>query len=379
MGEFVPQKRSVLILFAAVFLTGCWDTLDFGLDINAGGGDPDADSDADEDPGNTPNGSMDTDGDTDGDSDADTDSDSDSDTDVDADPGLVWTSGDCAHTCVDLPATDSDPLAVCQGGLAQDQWSCPDPDAKICCELGPGTCEGMCSPFGFCTETGGVVDGDPGCLDANRECCRHELISASDGKVLEGDATVHDASDLAALAGHEEVTGDLIIAGTAIDNLDALESLVAVRGDLRLVDNQTLSDITGLANLEWVGERLVVERCPQLEDLEGLESLAAVGLSLIVRNNDGLERVSGADSLSWVGFELVVEENPVLEQMAQWGNTVSFFGTGGNLIVSGNAMLPTCEVQYLREEVQGHGFSGDVCIVDNLEDGCSSVSSGCGS
>jgi hypothetical protein len=130
--------------------------------------------------------------------------------------------------------------------------------------------------------------------------------------------TVAAVSQFAA-RGCEVLSGSLWIHGSALRNVDGLESgsLRVVGGDLTLGDSTALEHVRGLRNLERIGGSLVIQSNEELTTLEGLE---------------GLERV-GSNSVS---NTIVLATNPRLASVAALGNVSRMLA---GLVVTGNAAL----------------------------------------
>jgi hypothetical protein len=119
-------------------------------------------------------------------------------------------------------------------------------------------------------------------------------------------ATLQSAEDLARYAGCEAVTGDLIVTGTDLSDLQALERVRSVSGTLAISENPYLDDLRGLGRLERVG-RLTIEGNADLDDLSGLTSLTEAS-SLIIRGNPELTSLRGLEGLRHTE-QLVLADN----------------------------------------------------------------------
>lgn len=181
---------------------------------------------------------------------------------------------------------------------------------------------------------------------------------------FDGNYFVRDASDLDGLAGVTCLNGSLLIGdlehdpdetGSGIQgeyalssgllNVDGLEDLEIIEGDLHIAGNLFLFDLGGLRNLTHVGRELRFEKYPRgdliihqnplLGDLDGLESLFLVGSNFIISANDFLTEIDGMTSLERVGWELKVIDNPRLEteHIRDFAEDVHALG---DLVVSGN-------------------------------------------
>lgn len=150
------------------------------------------------------------------------------------------------------------------------------------------------------------------------------------GLVWEGDYSVEDAGDLAALSGYVEVAGDLTIESTELTDLSGLECLEAVDGSLYIQTNSLLTDITALAALEAVGGLVCIR-----------------------------------DNVTQIGGVLGIDANPALVSLAGLGSLTTL---DGNLWILSNAALPTCEATDLRDQLVD--FTDPICILGNQADTC---------
>ena len=170
--------------------------------------------------------------------------------------------------------------------------------------------------------------------------CAPDVCDTEDAH--EGNYFVRDASDKDGLEGVKCITGSLLVGdlehrqedtGSGIQgdfslsggmlNLDGLEDLEIVEGDVHIAGNLLLLDLSGLRNLTDVGRELRFEKYPRgdliihqnplLTNLDGLESLYLVGANLIISANDLLSDIDGMTELDRVGWELKVIDNPNLD------------------------------------------------------------------
>lgn len=178
-----------------------------------------------------------------------------------------------------------------------------------------------------------------------------------------GNAKVASSSDLEALDGVICIQGSLVIGeiehdperigtgiqdverGYQLSNVDGLESLEYVEGDLHIAGNALLSDLSGLKNLGFVGRELRPEKYPRgdliihdnllLSSLDGLDTLHTVGANAVISANLLLTELDGLTSLEKVGWELRILDNPSLEteEAQDFSDQVSAFG---GVLISGN-------------------------------------------
>lgn len=146
-------------------------------------------------------------------------------------------------------------------------------------------------------------------------------------------------------------------------NLDGLEGVSTLAGDLSLYGNPALVSLAGLHNLQevegldltdsavtsfeelesltHVGAVLNVQENQQLTSLAGLEQLTEVSLRLT--GNPSLVSLTGLENITQSGA-LRIEKNATLATLApldQWEATA----VTAVIVISGNPKLPQCEIE----------------------------------
>jgi hypothetical protein len=82
--------------------------------------------------------------------------------------------------------------------------------------------------------------------------------------------------------GCSEIEGDVTISGEDITNLDGLNVLVSIGGNLQIRLNTILGELSGLHNLNYLGGDLRIEQNNLLVNLQGLENLSNLNGDLII-------------------------------------------------------------------------------------------------
>ena len=153
-------------------------------------------------------------------------------------------------------------------------------------------------------------------------------LADTDNRIWYGDYTIYNNDDLALLSGYTSVTGELRIRGdSSITNLASLIDLTSVGGNLSIVgvynNNSNLSNLEGLNNLVTVKGELILTGNPNIVNLEGLSRLTSVGGMLIGLpddddagyENESLTSLKGLESLSRVKGNIRICGNPGLESL----------------------------------------------------------------
>lgn len=136
-----------------------------------------------------------------------------------------------------------------------------------------------------------------------------------------------------------EIEGDLILEGvdeTELMNLDSLNNLVKVNGDLQLKDNARLERLKGLENINEIGGTLVIFNSSNLINVLGLERLKKIDGSLSVSNNSRLTTFAGFDNLLTIGKNLSIRNNNFLIDLSNLQNLNTI---NGELTIWGNNIL----------------------------------------
>jgi hypothetical protein len=117
--------------------------------------------------------------------------------------------------------------------------------------------------------------------------------------------TIERSADLGRFIGCQVIRGNLTIAGSNLEDLDAFHTLRSVSGTLAITDNPKLDDVEGLGRLTSVG-RLEIRNNPELRSLSGLEGLTR--LESLTLDKTRLYTASGLDHLREVD-ELQITDN----------------------------------------------------------------------
>ncbi len=83
------------------------------------------------------------------------------------------------------------------------------------------------------------------------------FVDSAHAQVWEGDYTITDSADIAALSGYTEVTGTLTIENTSLTSLTGLENITTVGGNLYIEFNDSLTNLCALYNVN-LGEGILV-------------------------------------------------------------------------------------------------------------------------
>ncbi|HNW73901.1 MAG TPA: T9SS type A sorting domain-containing protein [Bacteroidales bacterium] len=138
--------------------------------------------------------------------------------------------------------------------------------------------------------------------------------------------------------GCTRVQGSISIMGNDIYNLEGLNVVTFVGGELWIFNNENLNDFNGLNALNYIGSDLSILQNDNLTSLNGLNNLISVGGDLEILNNDILSTLMGLNVLNYVGGDLSLSQNNSLTNM---NGLSSLQSVGGSIEVSNNNALKT--------------------------------------
>jgi hypothetical protein len=136
--------------------------------------------------------------------------------------------------------------------------------------------------------------------------------------------------------GCTRITGNIIIQGADIDNLEGFAGVIFIGGSITISNNPELLNLSGLSSLDTVVGNFFIQHNDTLVTLQDLSSLDYVGGTLEVSGNESLTCISGLSSLGYIGGSLTVRNNLVLTCFEGLTNLDTI---GGNLILDNNQAL----------------------------------------
>jgi len=133
------------------------------------------------------------------------------------------------------------------------------------------------------------------------------------------------------------IGGDLnIIDNDALLNLIGLKALTSIGGMLKINENYALTNLTGLTSLISIGNDLDVSGHKSLTSLTGLENLDSIKGFIYITGNSSLINLSGLDSLISIGESLNIFSNEILTDLTGLNNLTYI---GWDLNIQHNASL----------------------------------------
>ena len=266
-----------------------------------------------------------------------------------------------------------------------------------------------CPGGGLAINTGLDADGDTFLDDTEITstqfvCNGNTKVQCSGGTILQGTIDVRNAGDFAQLAGVNCIDGDLLIAGTEVDEFP-LADLATITGDLVISGNSELESLDGLRSLREVGRRVHLQvnaaladvgalgslrRCDEiaivgndaLTDLVGLEEFVNITSTITISSNASLRSLAGLDNLTTSSRSIVIRGNRSLVSLAALDNlrsvgTLDILGNDallefsfanlekvdGRLVVSANASLATAKLPVVSTIGEFLRFESDPSLI----------------
>jgi hypothetical protein len=102
------------------------------------------------------------------------------------------------------------------------------------------------------------------------------------------------------------IEGNVTINGEDITNLNGLNVLISIGGNLRIEGNASLTSLSGLDNLTSVGGNLWISYNDSLSNLTGLEELSYVGGFFEILSNYALTSLNGLEGLISIGEDFYI-------------------------------------------------------------------------
>jgi len=143
--------------------------------------------------------------------------------------------------------------------------------------------------------------------------------------------------------GCTEIEGNVLISGSNIVNLTGLSSIVTIKGELLISDNNILTTLDGLNSLDSIEGTLAIISNDQLTDITSLTNVVSIGGNLAIGWNYSLNNIFGLDNISYKSIQ--------------------------NLFIYFNDSLTTCEIKSICQYIT----SPDVLTsIYNNAPGCNS-------
>ena len=135
---------------------------------------------------------------------------------------------------------------------------------------------------------------------------------------------------------YTEVTGNLIVQGSGITNVQGLSELTTVGGDLIILSAHNLSTLEGLSQVSTVGGALLILSNSALTSLDGFSGIEHVSKYFIIQNNPNLTQLFSRSSLTTIGGYFKIYYNNNLNSL---GDLSLLSSVGGTVFLMENPSL----------------------------------------
>jgi len=176
-----------------------------------------------------------------------------------------------------------------------------------------------------------------------------------------------DNQKLTSLAGLDNIdtVGSIsLLNNESLQHLQNLNNLSRVT-ELHIENNPSLVSLSGLENLTYVGEDLKIFDNDLLADLQGLNGLKHIVSTLKIRYNDQLASLNGMENVDTIRGGISICDNSTLSSLESIANAYLDF----ILSIYNNPMLEVCHIHSICELLSGDPYS--VNIYNNAP-GCNS-------
>lgn len=183
-------------------------------------------------------------------------------------------------------------------------------------------------------------------------------------KKIDGKLTIFKTTltNLSGIDGLEYVGASLSIGSNdALTNIDALKSIKEVGDFIAINANPVLENIQGLHGIQKIGGHLQISNNAKLVNLKGLSSVQTIGKYIHILNNTSLESLMSINTLKSINGQIQIKSNPALKSLEGLNNLNE--KTIKNLIISNNKSLVFCNSEVICKYLAIEGKTST--IADN--------------
>lgn len=163
--------------------------------------------------------------------------------------------------------------------------------------------------------------------------------------ICTGDVIFESQAEVDAFSGCSIIDGNLFIrspygidgASSDITDLSPLSSVIEVRGEISIDNNDQLIDLHGLENVTTINTSLVIRNCENLNSVQALSGFSGELNYLVIWNNQSLTNIDGLNGITSINNGLSIVENTVLQNLNGLSNLSEVNGT--DLLLSKNLSL----------------------------------------
>lgn len=153
--------------------------------------------------------------------------------------------------------------------------------------------------------------------------------------IIDGNVSIENVSNLLGLSQIKYIAGSLVLR-SSIKDLNGLNNLTSVGGDLTITNNFLITDFNGLNGLNSIGGNLLIKTNNILDNVNGLESLKSIGGDLIINDNYVLNNIDGIKNVATIGKNLVISAN---NKLLNINGLLSVTELNNDLVIESNPIL----------------------------------------
>ena len=192
-----------------------------------------------------------------------------------------------------------------------------------------------------------------------------DLDGMSNFSTIAGNLRIERNASLKNIEGLQNISqvgGFLVLEGSPLlTSLRGLQGITTIGGGLRITNNPALLHLDELGNLLSVGGGLTLTNNDQLQNIQGLYNLTELEGLYLFRNH-GLTSLSGLDNILTMGGSVTLMMNDSLADLSALHNVTAI---EGDLSITDNTSLPTCEAETLSSQIGVGNISGSITIENN--------------
>lgn len=194
----------------------------------------------------------------------------------------------------------------------------------------------------------------------------HNLEALSKLRTVDGSVICYGNQQLESLdfPSLEQFNGNLFVMSNPklrrVENVGSPEQLDA----LRIGNNASLTDFSGLQTLQFVTGSVAVSDSKQLKNLKGLSRLRQVGGDLELSYSNAIKDMDGLQNLEEIGGDLKIIQNHNLQDLSQLGSLAQVRA----VYILENPNLSKHEIHGFVSRLRARGFSGTVTVQRNGSD-----------
>ncbi|WP_179354321.1 receptor L domain-containing protein [Winogradskyella vidalii] len=122
-------------------------------------------------------------------------------------------------------------------------------------------------------------------------------------------------------SGCTDLTGNLIIDDSLdgiydIVNLEPLNNIMSIAGNLEIGSNNNLTQINAFTNLKTIGQNVTIGSNENITQINGFNELLTIDRNFIIVTNNGLIQINGFNKLATIGYVFRIQQNDNLNEIS---------------------------------------------------------------